>query len=290
MVGIELVAFCCIRSVVSLSLALPLAPPLTSVPRVAQQVQRVTLANHKGNMEQPPPGARTFYKSVAVVHDGGHAHAAHYTPRFVSIYDGRTVYEVDRVTSPQDGCWVSPDVLACVQHATALPRESVLLAAPRAILRVIGWGPPPLDGTASRHRHNDSTKLCVAHVLPTAVLPYTASGQPNALPEHHALLSDGLRYLSSNRPSTAQPARRPQVLQMTGGQAMRMLGGGGEQAWRMQAMTVTLQEDVLFAEERLRALRNMRLEEVPAEQQPAWMRRALSRHAAPAATSTTIRR
>ena len=42
-------------------------------------------------------------------------------PRYVSIFDGETEYQLDSVTSPPDGCWVCPDLLACVEHATALP-------------------------------------------------------------------------------------------------------------------------------------------------------------------------
>jgi hypothetical protein len=70
---------------------------------------------------RPPAGAQTYYKVVAVMS----------STRFVSIFDGRTEYALDEVTAPRGGCWVCPDMLAVVRHATTLPSRSARLHAPR---------------------------------------------------------------------------------------------------------------------------------------------------------------
>ena len=101
----------------------------------------------------------TFYKVVAVV-DG----------KFFSIFDGRTMYKLSKVTAPPNGCWVCPSLSAVLHHATRLPLRSALLDVPRAILRVSGWKEfhlPIPDGHASNH-----SKTLVTHVLPLDVLPY----------------------------------------------------------------------------------------------------------------------
>ena len=74
------------------------------------------------------PEKTIFFKVVAVVHG-----------KWVSIYDGITQYSLNTVTAPPGGCWVCPSLMAVTEHAQKLPVRSVLLDAPRAILRVAGW-------------------------------------------------------------------------------------------------------------------------------------------------------
>ena len=190
-------------------------PPSTSVSVPAPRPPR--------RRPGPPAGARTYYKVVAVI-----------GRRFVSIFDGKTQYKMDQVTTPPGGCWVCPDLLAVVQHATTLPSRSAQLDAPRAILQVAGWNtggvPPRMPAGHSQSR----SKLLVSHVMPLAVLPYTAAGQPG-MGEHHAFLSDGIAavssLVSSGRPVSAPPPRPPSM-QISSGEANRTYGAGEAQTRR----------------------------------------------------------
>ena len=212
---------------------------------------------------QPPSEAKVYYKVVAVQHPG-----AATGPRFISIFDGCTEYSLDAVAAPPGGVWVSPNLLACIQHAAELPSRSALYDAPRAILQVLGWG-----GESSWKRN----KLRVAKCIPMAVLPYSAAAQQGIPTSQVPLLVDGIATLGS-RPASAPPSR-PAVLQLSAGAAHRMYGGGHAQGQRMQAMTVALHEEVLYAEERLRRLQNMRPPSGLRKQAnlAPWVQRALNR-------------
>ena len=227
----------------------------------------------------PPAGARIYYKVVAVI-----------GRRFVSIFDGKTQYKMDQVTTPPGGCWVCPDLLAVVQHATTLPSRSAQLDAPRAILQVAGWNtggvPPRMPAGHSQSR----SKLLVSHVMPLAVLPYTAAGQPG-MGEHHAFLSDGIAavssLVSSGRPVSAPPPRPPSM-QISSGEANRTYGAGEAQTRRLQANTAALHEDVILARvrlERLRSVNDVRAlnDSHSGQPQPQWMQRALARIGGPRA-------
>ena len=227
-------------------------------------------------MARPPPpiprDARTYYKVVAFVNN-----------RFVSIFDGRTTYVLDEVTSPRGGCWVAPDLLAVVQHAAHLPRKSKYLEAPRVILRVAGWNdagiPPEMP---SGHGEAGRTKLLVANVMPLAVIPYTAAGQVGAANEHQHL-SQGVATLSasmrSGRPTSA-PAPRPPALTTPAGENNRNFGAGQAQAQRLQAATALLHEDVMLAEAHLARLQGIQRVTTPSDApQSDWVRRALARNA-----------
>ena len=61
-------------------------PPSTSVSVPASRPPR--------SGPGPPAGARTYYKVVAVTS----------AEEFVSIFDGRTRYKLDEVTTPRGGC------------------------------------------------------------------------------------------------------------------------------------------------------------------------------------------
>lgn len=223
-----------------------------------------------------PRHARTYYKVVAIGGGG----------RFLSIYDGTTVYELDRVTSPQNGCWVCPDLLAVVEHAAMMPSRSALLQAPRAILQLAGWN---AAGQAPRmpRGHAAGIKLLVQHVMPIGVLPYTAAAQPGVPPAEHAFLSGDIAMLSSSmrgRPQSA-PAPRPPAMQMSAGAANRTFGAGAAQAVRLQAQTASLHEDIMMAEARLARLRAVNTVSVDTgadgapRPQRDWVRRALARTA-----------
>ena len=56
---------------------------------------------------RPPSSARTFYKVVACLPSPESDVAL---PRYVSIFDGVTEYQLDSVTSPPDGCSLSLEV------------------------------------------------------------------------------------------------------------------------------------------------------------------------------------
>ena len=218
---------------------------------------------HLGWNAQPPSEAKVYYKVVAVQHPG-----AATGPRFISIFDGCTEYSLDAVAAPPGGVWVSPNLLACIQHAAEFPSRSALYDAPRAILQVLGWG-----GESSWKRN----KLRVAKCIPMAVLPYSAAAQQGIPTSQVPLLVDGIATLGS-RPASAPPSR-PAVLQLSAGAAHRMYGGGHAQGQRMQAMTVALHEEVLYAEERLRRLQNIRPPSGLREQAnlAPWVQRALNR-------------
>ena len=231
-----------------------------------------------------PAHARTYYKVVAISGGG----------RFVSIYDGTTTYALDSITAPRGGCWVCPDLLAVVQHSTTLPSRSALLEAPRAILQCAGWnaaGQAPRVPRSHAAMHS-TTKLLVTHVMPLAVLPYTAAAQPGVPAAEHAFLSDGVATLSSTvrtgRPQSA-PAPRPPAMQMPPGAALRTFGGGNAQAQRLQATTAGLHEDVMLAQARLNRLRAVNtVSVVPADGRPpsAWIQRALARTGSASASET----
>ena len=107
------------------------------------------------------PEKTVYFKVVAVVHG-----------KWISIYDGCTQYSLNAVTAPAGGCWVCPSLMAVTEHALKLPTRSVLLDAPRIILRVAGWNeygaaPPMPEG----HPPSD-TKLLVSHVIPIEAWPY----------------------------------------------------------------------------------------------------------------------
>ena len=91
--------------------------------------------------------------------------------QYLSIFDGCTVYSIGEVTSPEGGSWVCPSLDACNRHANRLPSTSVLLNAPRAILRVDAWNedqpPQPPHGTGG----GGVDKMVFGHVRPVEVLP-----------------------------------------------------------------------------------------------------------------------
>ena len=100
------------------------------------------------------------------------------------------------------------------------------------------------------------------------------------MPHAHArLLTDGVRRLGRRPASGGGGAgRRPPALRMSAGAAIRTYGGGGAaQGHRLQALTVGLHEDVLYAEQRLRQLQSLQLASIDPAQSPAWVRRALAR-------------
>ena len=219
-----------------------------------------------------PPTARTYYKVVAVTS----------AEEFVSIFDGRTKYKLDEVTTPSGGCWVCPDLMAVIQHSNTLPSRSARLRAPRAILQVAGWNRNNIAPPAPPGHGRSTTKLLVTHVMPLAVLPYTAAQQPGARPDQAEFLSNSIGQLSqtartSGRPISA-PAARPPSLTIAPGLANRVLGTA-EQAQRLQAQTAGLHEDVMLAEMRLRRLQNVNRVVAPSGEQPEWMRRAVERYA-----------
>lgn len=182
---------------------------------------------------RPPARARSYYKCVAISGD-----------QFVSIFDGRTRYELNGVTSPPGGCFVSPDLISVVRHSQVLPSRSARLGAPRVILQVLGWSSGGNRPATPRNHGSEPDKELVEHVMPVAVLPYTAAGQPGTAPGQEDFLSDSVATLSS-RPSSAPPPRPPE-LRMSAGSAARSYGGQArEQAVRLQAATVGLHEDVL---------------------------------------------
>lgn len=216
-----------------------------------------------------PRTCRAYYKVVAAIP------ARTGQPRLLSIFDGVTSYTLGMVTSPTGGVWVCPDVLTCVRHADQLPNAAALGTAPRAIIKALCWGTPP----ASAHPPSAS-KQCFAHCLPVALLPYTAALQPNT-PVGVDLTGDTVCTLDDPRPNSA-PTPRPPALRLNAGTAARMFGSDG--GTRLQAMTATLHEDVLYAEaqlERLRAISRqarIRSQEPGVDtQRPAWIRRALAR-------------
>ena len=139
---------------------------------------------------------------------------------------------------------------------------------------------PPNHSTAGH-------KLLVSHVMPIAVLPYTAAAQPGVPAEQHEFLSSEIATLSSTvrsgRPQSAA-APRPAAMQMSSGAATRAFGSG-EQAVRMQAVTAALHEDVMLAEARLQRLRAVNSVSVAGASgengqsrgPSAWQRRALAR-------------
>ena len=205
-----------------------------------------------------------FYKLVAIVPDVDGQR------RYVSIYDGMTTYALGVRTSPRNGCWVCPDLLTCVQHAASLPSHAALFAAPRAIMQVRCWGVAP-----TRVHADTATKVCFAHCLPIALLPYTAAAQPNT-PAGDDLTDSEVRALNDEGPATAPPAR-PSMLRLSAGEAARRYGSDG--GIRLQAMTVGLHEDVLYAEARLARIRAMSFDNRAdqGEDPPAWVQRALAR-------------
>ena len=213
-----------------------------------------------------PRHARTVYKCVGVSHSAG-------SPVFFSIFDGRTQYALDSITAPPGGAYVCPDLLSAVRHGGQLPRRSRRLDARRAILQCLAWNE---DGTVPNAAHSNALKLRVSHVLPTAVLPYTATAQPYVPEALDSFYSDGIATLSA-RPQTAPAAaRRPRELTTSAGLALRIYGGGLGNATRMQAQTASMHEDVLLAEARLARLREIRLGGMTPSTD--WQRRALVRY------------
>lgn len=112
---------------------------------------------------------RGVLQVVAVTTSGG----------YLSIYDGRTVYALGQVTSPSGGSWVCPSLEACTRHSKRLPTSSVLLNAPRAILRVDAWNesdqvPQPPPGIPA----STNDKMVFQFVRPVEVLPSSFDTDP----------------------------------------------------------------------------------------------------------------
>jgi hypothetical protein len=110
-----------------------------------------------------PSAAATCYKVVAVVQG-----------RYISIFDGRTHYKLGEIAEVEGGCFVCPTLTAVLRHATRLPKRSLLLSAPRAIMRVAAWnayGRPP--NLPEHHAPlDDETKQIFSHIQPLEALPY----------------------------------------------------------------------------------------------------------------------
>lgn len=228
-----------------------------------------------------PSSARVFYKAVALQHDvrDGRRYLSYW-----SIFDGTTEYKLGEITTARRGVWVSADLLQCVRHSKRLPRRSARYAQPRVLLQCYGWN---ADGSTPLP-HLDAEKLNVSHILPLAVLPYTAAAQPNAPAALHEFYAGPIATLASPelvsaamaglrpeaRPRTAPAAPRPRELTMSGGIALRVYGGDGSA--RLQAQTAAMHEDVLQAEARLNQLQSIRLDAMP-DQLSEWQRRALAR-------------
>ena len=212
-----------------------------------------------------PADAQLYYKVVAV--ESPHS--------FVSIFDGRTPYRLGEVTSPPGGCWVSPDLLSVVRHGARLPSRSARLASPRAILKVQGWNAGSTRPVTPAGHESSTTKVLVTHVLPVAILPYTAAGQPGTPAGQEHMLSDTIAALvaSNSRPLSTSP--RPESLRVSAGLAARRYGGGEEQALRLQAHTAALHEDVLHMQARLERARGVA--NVSSSAPSGWVRRALGR-------------
>jgi hypothetical protein len=212
-------------------------------------------------MRSPPSGASTYYKVVAVVDRS----------TFVSIFDGKTTYRLNEVTAPRGGCWVCPDLLSVVQHSARLPSRSARLGAPRAVLQVSGWDDPEfVRPSTPGARGAIRTKRLVSHVMPLAVLPYTAAAQPGTPVGQEEMLAGGIT--SGTRPRSAP---RPPEISMAAGRALRIYGGGEAQAQRLQAQTIGLHEDVLLAEARLRHISASVTVDI--SHPSPWVRRALAR-------------
>ena len=113
---------------------------------------------------QPPANAQVCYKAVATAPDG----------RMYAIFDGQTEYKLQTTTHAPTGLWVCPSIFAACVHARRLPSFSAALDWPRVMLRCLAWEerdgetwplPPPRPG---------AQKLRATHVVPLAVLPYSA--------------------------------------------------------------------------------------------------------------------
>jgi len=222
-----------------------------------------------------PAFARSYYKVVAVMPTANSERL-----RLVSIYDGSTEYALGEITSPPEGCWVCPDLLTCIQHASKLPYGCRMHDAPRAIVQARCWGEAP--AAAAGHPTDTATKLCFASILPLALIPYTAAAQPNAPAGYDLTGGNAVRVLRDNRTASAPPPRPP-MLRISAGEAIRRYGTDG--GARLQAMTAGLHEDVLYAEARLDRIRAIgRVAEpspgdVAARPPSAWIQRALEREA-----------
>ncbi|KAL1510531.1 hypothetical protein AB1Y20_006834 [Prymnesium parvum] len=201
-----------------------------------------------------PRRAREYYKAVAVL-DG----------RMFSIFDGRTEYVLSRELYDPNGLWVCPDPLSVVSHARQqLPRRSVLYDAPRAIIRLLGWSALGYSPAAPEY---GSMKLSVTNVLPIAVLPYSAASplSPRSLPSSF--------FEAHQRPPSAGRRPRSAGMEVSAGLALRLYGGGEPHSARMQAQTIQLHEQVRQAQERLDAIRAIRLSTI--ENPAPWVQRAM---------------
>jgi len=108
------------------------------------------------------PGERYYYKAVATVDGGAY-----------SIFDGRTRYKLGvAVHTPIDmqarghrcgGTYVYASASGVVN--LLLPANCALANAPRAVMRVIGWGGTKVHGGG---------KIAVEHILPVSFFPYPA--------------------------------------------------------------------------------------------------------------------
>ena len=214
---------------------------------------------------QPPANAQVCYKAVATAPDG----------RMYAIFDGQTEYKLQTTTHAPTGLWVCPSIFAACVHARRLPSFSAALDWPRVMLRCLAWEerdgetwplPPPRPG---------AQKLRATHVVPLAVLPYSALsdyGRPSgsAWASADAIVSTP----RGGRPRTA-PAARP----ATAAPGAWRRFGGYQKSEALQAQTVALVEDIAEMEATLATVARTRADAKHlAQSQPSgWVARALER-------------